>query len=144
MNWQHLLVLILTFGLCLFGSWLYIHIFQSRRPTASESGSRGVAAIVLGLALASAVQVVWFQVTDDRKRDCQYKLNTAIIETLKDRAGPNNQADEALKTMAQSILDAKTANDTRSAIRTFIDAMNAKKKAQEENPLPEIPSNCRP
>jgi len=127
------------------GGFLLAMMLRNRERMKEISLSKKVlTAIVL---LFFCVQVVYnFRSDADRQEalDCQYRVNAAIITVLNDRSVSTTTSDIAMRDMAQAILDAKSTDETRAAIRTFIDAVNAKVKVREDNPLPSIPNDCKP
>jgi len=106
--------------------------------------SRVLGVFLVLLAFGTAIQTVYFQKEQESQANCQYRVNAALIQVLNARSDSVDQSDEALKQMAQSILDAKDRDSSRVAIQNFINKLNDKQKQKTDNPLPTFPNDCVP
>lgn len=112
---------------------------------------RAVSALLVLLAVGSVLQIFYYQreaaVQADRLQkvtDCQYRINKTLIEALTIRQDATKGQSEALTGMVRAVLNAKSANQTRTALNAFIEATETLNKTRTENPYPTIPSDCRP
>jgi hypothetical protein len=112
---------------------------------------RAVSALLLILAAASVVQLVYFQHEQAEQArtlasatECQYQVNKVLLDVLKTRGVPQDEGNQRLVVMAESILNAKTREESRKAIEDFIVAMKKLNETRGNTPYPDIPLDCRP
>lgn len=131
----------------------YVALKRRLGPGEDQRGlfTRAVSALLLLLAVGSVGQTLYFQHEQAAQAnelsattECQYRVNKALIEVLNRRQNPSQDKDEALVTMVRTVLEAKSATETRAALRTFINAVDTLNKTRTDNPYPTIPNDCRP
>lgn len=112
---------------------------------------RAVGAFLVILAIASIVQISYFQqeqATQSRElrnvSDCQYRVNKALLDALASRQDPSKDKDQALTDMVLAVLNAKSREDSRKALKDFIAATDKLNATRTANPYPTVPADCRP
>lgn len=144
-DWPYIAIVLFVAAICVTIGW-YVASKRRLPPDVDNASlkSKAFGALILLLAMASIGEGVYFQHKQESSLECQYKVNSALIEVLTTRTNASKTSNEKLVETFKAILRLESPEERRQAIQDFIDEMDRLKATQEANPIPKIPNDCKP
>lgn len=99
---------------------------------------------VLILAAGMAIQVAYFSNEDRQITRCQARYNISVAETTQKRAQIAEQDRDNLTDFVRRVSTAKTQEDFRDALNTYLTTQDSLDKQRSRNPIPTLEArNCQ-
>jgi len=143
MGWY---ILIAVGTVCVVVGVVVGFLWSRRRPGSNGDPvpfSRVVGVCLLVLAISFGAELFYFQSEQRAQTNCQYRVNTALIDALNARNDASSEQQQKMTEMVAAIMTSKSRGDTQVAMQGFLDAANAFKLKREQNPYPQLPADCR-
>lgn len=99
--------------------------------------------IVIVVAFVALAQLLYFTYEQRQHTQCQANVNSAFLDTIKQRSSLNDARDESFETLIADVTKATTQDDVTKAFASFQVRKQSIQKLRDSFSYPDIQDACR-